>query len=232
MGSPRGLELAEISSRFGLRGMRTLYQAPAERSRISGLVRKYYAEDAAGDILKRTGNGNPAKVPPNGRTLQRFVPGMQRSAGRAGGESTSESRWECHSGLVHLGPPCETTAHPFYCLFNAQVDIGGTRVLYTGDYSREEDRHLKAAEVPELSPDVCVIESTYGVQSHQPRRERETRFTEVRALSSTRLLGGSGSGHLVMKRISLQACAAAVQPLLQRQRQTTTSAEDIALAPR
>ena len=52
-------------------------------------------------------------------------------------------------------------------------------MLYTGDYSREEDRHLKAAEIPELSPDVCVIESTYGVQSHQPRRERETRFTEV-----------------------------------------------------
>ena len=30
-----------------------------------------------------------------------------------------------------------------------------------------------------MSPDVCVVESTYGVQSHQPRREREARFTEV-----------------------------------------------------
>jgi predicted metal-dependent RNase len=30
-----------------------------------------------------------------------------------------------------------------------------------------------------VSPDVCVVESTYGVQSHQPRREREARFTEV-----------------------------------------------------
>ena len=34
------------------------------------------------------------------------------------------------------------------------MDIAGTTVLYTGDYSREEDRHLKAAEIPEvLRPD-------------------------------------------------------------------------------
>ena len=68
------------------------------------------------------------------------------------------------------------------------VDIAGTRVLYTGDYSREEDRHLKAAEIPEVSPDVCVCESTYGVQSHQPRKDRERRFTEV--ISGTVLRGG------------------------------------------
>jgi len=59
------------------------------------------------------------------------------------------------------------------------VDIAGVRVLYTGDYSREEDRHLRAAETPEFSPDVCIIESTYGVQLHQPRVMREKRFTDV-----------------------------------------------------
>ncbi|ERM94808.1 cleavage and polyadenylation specificity factor subunit 3-I isoform X1 [Amborella trichopoda] len=59
------------------------------------------------------------------------------------------------------------------------VDIAGVRVLYTGDYSREEDRHLRAAELPQFSPDVCVIESTYGVQLHQPRVVREKRFTDV-----------------------------------------------------
>ncbi|RVW75998.1 Cleavage and polyadenylation specificity factor subunit 3-I [Vitis vinifera] len=42
------------------------------------------------------------------------------------------------------------------------VDIAGVRVLYTGDYSREEDRHLRAAEIPQFSPDICIIESTYG----------------------------------------------------------------------
>lgn len=57
------------------------------------------------------------------------------------------------------------------------VDIGGVKLLYTGDYSREEDRHLMAAENPGIPMDVLVVESTYGVQSHQPRHIRESRFT-------------------------------------------------------
>ena len=68
------------------------------------------------------------------------------------------------------------------------VDIAGVRVLYTGDYSREEDRHLCAAEMPQFSPDICIIESTYGVQLHQPRHLREKRFTDV--IHSTISLGG------------------------------------------
>lgn len=68
------------------------------------------------------------------------------------------------------------------------VDIAGVRVLYTGDYSREEDRHLRAAELPQFSPDVCIIESTYGVQLHQPRNIREKRFTDV--IHSTVSQGG------------------------------------------
>lgn len=68
------------------------------------------------------------------------------------------------------------------------VDIAGVRVLYTGDYSREEDRHLRAAEMPQFSPDVCIIESTYGVQLHQPRHIREKRFTD--AVHSTISQGG------------------------------------------
>ncbi|KAL6329463.1 hypothetical protein AAG906_021158 [Vitis piasezkii] len=58
------------------------------------------------------------------------------------------------------------------------VDIAGVRVLYTGDYSREED----------LLPDICIIESTYGVQLHQPRHVREKRFTDV--IHSTISQGG------------------------------------------
>ncbi|XP_030441367.2 cleavage and polyadenylation specificity factor subunit 3-I [Syzygium oleosum] len=68
------------------------------------------------------------------------------------------------------------------------VDIAGVRVLYTGDYSREEDRHLRAAEIPQFSPDICIIESTYGVQLHQPRHIREKRFTDV--IHSTISQGG------------------------------------------
>jgi len=43
------------------------------------------------------------------------------------------------------------------------VEIAGVRILYTGDYSREEDRHLHPAEVPNFPVDVLIIESTYGV---------------------------------------------------------------------
>ena len=59
------------------------------------------------------------------------------------------------------------------------VDIAGVRVLYTGDYSREEDRHLRAAEILQFSPDICIIESTYGVQLDQPRNVREKCFIDV-----------------------------------------------------
>lgn len=90
-------------------------------------------------------------------------------------EVSGVSFWAYHAGHV-LGA----------AMF--MVDIAGTRLLYTGDYSREEDRHLKAAEMPEVSPDVVVIESTYGVQSHQPRKEREARFVDV--IRTTILRGG------------------------------------------
>lgn len=52
------------------------------------------------------------------------------------------------------------------------------RLVYTGDYSREEDRHLPAAQLPPQPVDVLIVESTYGVQSHQPRAIREARFVQ------------------------------------------------------
>jgi len=61
------------------------------------------------------------------------------------------------------------------------IEIGGIRVLYTGDYSTEEDRHLIPARVPNWNekPDVMICESTYGVQSLEPRFEKEERFTTL-----------------------------------------------------
>lgn len=61
------------------------------------------------------------------------------------------------------------------CMF--LIEIAGLRILYTGDFSREEDRHLVQAEVPPVRPDVLISESTYGVQSLEPRLEKEERFT-------------------------------------------------------
>jgi len=65
------------------------------------------------------------------------------------------------------------------CMYH--IDIGGRTVLYTGDYSMEDDRHLMAAELPtgNTSPDVLIVESTYGVQIHASRPEREARFTST-----------------------------------------------------
>ncbi|KAG8971760.1 endoribonuclease ysh1 [Tulasnella sp. 425] len=67
------------------------------------------------------------------------------------------------------------------CMF--MIDIAGLKILYTGDYSREEDRHLVKAEVPPIRPDVLIVESTYGVQSLEGRPEKEAMFTsEVHAI--------------------------------------------------
>eukprot|EP00007_Cunea_sp_BSH-02190019_P001520 CAMPEP_0174248236 /NCGR_PEP_ID=MMETSP0417-20130205/42976_1 /TAXON_ID=242541 /ORGANISM="Mayorella sp, Strain BSH-02190019" /LENGTH=814 /DNA_ID=CAMNT_0015328099 /DNA_START=129 /DNA_END=2573 /DNA_ORIENTATION=+ len=59
------------------------------------------------------------------------------------------------------------------------IEIAGVKILYTGDFSREEDRHLMAAEIPKSKPDVLIVESTYGVQVHEPRAQREARFTSL-----------------------------------------------------
>ncbi|GAW00503.1 endoribonuclease ysh1 [Lentinula edodes] len=59
------------------------------------------------------------------------------------------------------------------------IDIAGLKILYTGDYSREEDRHLVKAEIPPIRPDVLIVESTYGVQTLESRPEKELRFTTL-----------------------------------------------------
>jgi cleavage and polyadenylation specificity factor subunit 3 len=53
------------------------------------------------------------------------------------------------------------------------IEIDGIKILYTGDYSREEDRHLKPAEFPDCEVDVLIVESTYGVRKHESREKRE-----------------------------------------------------------
>jgi len=59
------------------------------------------------------------------------------------------------------------------------LEIAGVRLLYTGDFSREEDRHLMSAEIPSVRPDVLIVESTYGTHIHEPREDRENRFTST-----------------------------------------------------
>lgn len=94
-----------------------------------------------------------------------------------------------------------------FCAYNAghvlgaamfMIEIAGVKVLYTGDFSRQEDRHLMAAEIPPSRPEILITvnyincsylknkymlhlnylkESTYGTHIHEKREERERRFT-------------------------------------------------------
>ncbi|KAL9695646.1 hypothetical protein quinque_014931 [Culex quinquefasciatus] len=59
------------------------------------------------------------------------------------------------------------------------IEIAGVKILYTGDFSRQEDRHLMAAEIPTMKPDVLITESTYGTHIHEKREDRESRFTSL-----------------------------------------------------
>ncbi|SIO73291.1 cleavage and polyadenylation specificity factor subunit 3 [Babesia microti strain RI] len=60
------------------------------------------------------------------------------------------------------------------CMF--MVEIGGIRVLYTGDYSSEQDRHVPKAEIPPIDVHLLICESTYGTRIHDERTQRETRL--------------------------------------------------------
>ncbi|KAH3681270.1 hypothetical protein WICPIJ_007775 [Wickerhamomyces pijperi] len=68
------------------------------------------------------------------------------------------------------------------------IEIGGLKILFTGDFSREESRHLNAAEVPPLKPDLLIAESTFGTATHEPRQEKELRLTNL--IHSTLVKGG------------------------------------------
>lgn len=59
------------------------------------------------------------------------------------------------------------------------LEINGVRILYTGDYSREEDIHLRPAEIPNCKIDVLIVESTYGIKNHEPRKVREKLFLDT-----------------------------------------------------
>ena len=59
------------------------------------------------------------------------------------------------------------------------LEIAGVKILYTGDFSREEDRHLMSAEIPSIRPDVLIVESTYGTHIHEKREDRESLFTST-----------------------------------------------------
>lgn len=68
------------------------------------------------------------------------------------------------------------------------IEIGGLKILFTGDYSRTENRHLISAEVPQKSPDILITESTFGTGTLAPRLELEKKLTS--SIHATLLKGG------------------------------------------
>ena len=62
------------------------------------------------------------------------------------------------------------------------------KILYTGDFSREEDRHLPQAEIPNMRPDVVIVEATYGTHIHEPRETREARYGGIIIINSLILM--------------------------------------------
>ncbi|PSK49428.1 hypothetical protein B9Z65_8223 [Elsinoe australis] len=79
---------------------------------------------------------------------------------------------------THTHSSIRFTAYPAGHVLGAAmylIEIAGLNILFTGDYSREYDRHLIPASVPRgVKVDVLITESTFGVASHIPRLERET----------------------------------------------------------
>ncbi|KAF1985221.1 metallo-beta-lactamase superfamily protein [Aulographum hederae CBS 113979] len=122
--------------------------------------------------------------------------------------STAENRVQLYNESDHLSTFPQIEAIDFYTTHTISsvritpypaghvlgaamflVEIAGLNILFTGDYSREEDRHLVSATVPpSLHVDVLITESTYGIATHQPRQERE--FNLMRAITNSLNKGG------------------------------------------
>jgi integrator complex subunit 11 len=57
------------------------------------------------------------------------------------------------------------------CMFH--VSYQGLSVVYTGDYNSNSDRHLGAASIPRLRPNVVLTETTYATTIRDSKRDRE-----------------------------------------------------------
>ena len=56
------------------------------------------------------------------------------------------------------------------------VRVGNESVVYTGDYNMTPDRHLGAAWIDKVRPDVLITESTYATTIRDSKRAREREF--------------------------------------------------------
>ena len=83
---------------------------------------------------------------------------------------------------MHVLPDLKVTA--YYaghilgaCMF--YVESNGESVVYTGDYNMTADRHLGAAWIDKLRPDLCITETTYATTIRDSKRSREREFLKT-----------------------------------------------------
>jgi hypothetical protein len=70
------------------------------------------------------------------------------------------------------------------------IEIAGVHILYTGDYSREEDRHLMAAEIPPVSAALCCCVLCCYAASVPPQLSDCCTFLFVHGVICSPLRGG------------------------------------------
>ncbi len=63
------------------------------------------------------------------------------------------------------------------CMF--LVEYKGIKVVYTGDFNSTADRHLGAAWIDKVKPDVLISESTYATTLRDSKRARERDFLKM-----------------------------------------------------
>ncbi len=59
------------------------------------------------------------------------------------------------------------------------VDVGGTRILYTGDVNTIDTRLVTAPNLGSLEADYLITEGTYGASTHPDREEIEEEFVKA-----------------------------------------------------
>lgn len=69
-----------------------------------------------------------------------------------------------------------------------EIRVGSQSVVYTGDYNMTPDRHLGAAWIGKVRPDLLITESTYATYVRDSKRVREKEF--LARLHSTVERGG------------------------------------------
>ncbi|MCO5568514.1 hypothetical protein L7F22_022213 [Adiantum nelumboides] len=59
------------------------------------------------------------------------------------------------------------------------LKVGESTVVYTGDYNMTPDRHLGAAQIDRLQPDLIITESTYATTIRDSKHAREQDFLKA-----------------------------------------------------